>query len=608
MKAGHERVVRRRLALLAGGLILIAVGVLANWPEYSAWPPASSQTSNCPDKPPEGMTTIYLRRLKGDLLVKNQATTDTYEAYFHIPIAFADQVPILLTVRSAQLVDYRFVRLSPPNVIVAARMKSARQATIHWECWVLVRQNNYSDRPATKPIPTFDQLPDEVRPWLLSSDCVQTNDPFVQGKAWEIKGDTTDLVVLADRVAAACAAIPAKFDHAPFAFDAFYALNWGNSCTGTAHAGDALMRANGVPARTLMVMPTWYGGAFDMHWIIEYYLPDYGWVRMETTLGQNPVSPEEEIVVLVCNPEDEFPLFYTDGIEGYWHTSDPVLGVGSPRWGQSHHAFDAGTLVAATEDADKTIALGKIIFDRQVDTWGLNLSQEQKAEVQAAYGHQSQALSKIKAGDVSGLLSEMQHAADAYGEVALNPLRRIFFEDFETGENGWTHGGTADTWTLGTPSSKPAWAHSGDRCWGTGFLGTYANNADTWLLSPPFDLRGKASAYLSVWLYNWVQDGRQKVIKDPLWMEVATDGSTFLPLCSQMGGVNEDPAIPAVGGWTRMVLDLSKYIGNEHVQVRFRFRSDGNASLPGSYVDDFEVYGRAFGAVEVSHARSRLLP
>lgn len=608
MRADHERSERKRRTVLAGWLMLMAIGALASLPKPHACGLVSPQATGCRDTPSESTTSIYLRRLKGDLLVTRQATTDTYEAYFHIPIAFADQVPVLLTVRSPQLVDYRFVRLSPPNVIVAARMKSARQATIHWESWVIVRQNDYLDRPATKPIPTLDQLPDEVKPWLLASDCVQTSDPFVQGKAQTIRGDTTDLMVLADRVAAACSAIPASFKHSPPAFDAFYALKWGNSCTGTAHAGDALMRANGVPARTLMVMPTWYGGAFDMHWIIEYYVPDYGWVRMETTLGQNPVSPVEEIVVLACNPEDEFPLFYPDGLEGYWHTSDPSLGVAAPRWGQSHHAFDEGSVGASTEDADKAIALGKTVFDRQVDTWGLTLPQDQQAEVQAAYGYQSQALAKIRARDMSGFLSEMQNAADAYGQVTLNPMHTIFYEDFETGENGWTHGGVGDTWAWGTPSSKPPSAHSGDHCWGTGFSGTYANNADAWLLSPPIDLRGQACAYVSVWLYNWVQDGRQKVIKDPLWMEITTDGSTFLPLCSQMGGVNEDPEIPAVGGWTRMVLDLSKYIGNDRVQARFHFRSDGSITLPGSYIDDFEVYGRAFGAGGSPQARQRLMP
>jgi hypothetical protein len=59
-----------------------------------------------------------------------------------------------------------------------------------------------------------------------------------------------------------------------------------------------------------------------------------------------------------------------------------------------------------------------------------------------------------------------------------------------------------------------------------------------------------------------------------------------------MGGVNDDPEIPDVGGWSRVVLDLSHYAGN-FVRVRFRFQSNSRKVQAGSYIDDFHVYGRA---------------
>lgn len=59
-----------------------------------------------------------------------------------------------------------------------------------------------------------------------------------------------------------------------------------------------------------------------------------------------------------------------------------------------------------------------------------------------------------------------------------------------------------------------------------------------------------------------------------------------------MGSVNDDPQIPDVGGWSRIVLDLSPYAGNV-VRVRFRFQSNYRGVQAGSYIDDFHVYGRA---------------
>ncbi len=59
-----------------------------------------------------------------------------------------------------------------------------------------------------------------------------------------------------------------------------------------------------------------------------------------------------------------------------------------------------------------------------------------------------------------------------------------------------------------------------------------------------------------------------------------------------MGGVNDDPEIPDVGGWSRIVLDLTKYVGNT-VQIRFRFQSNANTVYPGAYIDDVHCYGRS---------------
>ena len=55
-----------------------------------------------------------------------------------------------------------------------------------------------------------------------------------------------------------------------------------------------------------------------------------------------------------------------------------------------------------------------------------------------------------------------------------------------------------------------------------------------------------------------------------------------------------------------MVLDLYRYIGNT-VQIRFRFRSDSSTRQPGSYIDDFHVYGRASTPTSVDNPQMTVM-
>jgi len=74
-----------------------------------------------------------------------------------------------------------------------------------------------------------------------------------------------------------------------------------------------------------------------MHWFNDYYVPEYGWLRMDpTTMFMLNCLPQDAIIIHACYPEDEFPLFFTRAIEGRWHSSDPALGT--PERGAAHFA------------------------------------------------------------------------------------------------------------------------------------------------------------------------------------------------------------------------------------------------------------------------------
>jgi transglutaminase-like putative cysteine protease len=546
---------------------------------------------------------VYLLRALGKLTIDICASSEIYQAYFHIPISCAEQVPIAVSLDSPHLIDYRFLSLEPPNLIVAARMHQALETSLDWEVWVLAKENRYQDLPEEVPIPSPETLPDSVTRWLQATDCVQVQAPIVQQTADSLGRGVSDLIALADTIRTFCQHLPGDMSHYPFSFDAVYALNWGSSCTGHAHAGAALFRALGVPARCLLVMPTWAQFWYDMHWIIEIYVPGYGWVKLETTLGQFPCYPHENIVVLACHPEDEFPLFYPSGIEGYWHTSDPTLGVFNPHWGQAHRVLPYADLAAPADRIEYARTLTDSVFQMYTQLWGVGLGGEAESYLQTAAGFQNSAVDRLKANDLDGYIADMEAALQQYLVIETATPATIFFDDFESGSGGWTHGGTHDEWECGWPATGPDRPHSGAHCWGTDLDGLYENEAENWLCSPPIDLSGLCSGQLSFWIWNWVQDESQGFVYDPLWMSVITAGDTREYLCSYMGGVNDDPLIPDVGGWTKMALDLTPYVGDT-LQLCFHFESDLEEVQYGAYIDDVHVLGRTGGQTEVSRSES----
>ncbi len=537
----------------------------------------------------------HLNRTEGHLTVTGPASAETYQAYFNIPIAYEDQVPLLVKVESPQLVDYRFLRLDPPNVIVSARMRSAESTQIDWTAWVLIKKNrlNAGNIPEDLPIPTADQFSVETRKWLASTGCVQVDDPLVQEKAGEVLGSHTRLRDLTRDIAAYCREqIPGQLSHEPRSFSAVYALKWGNSCTGHAHAGAALLRANHVPARCLLNISGTIPGIQDHHWIVDYYVPGYGWVLMETTQGMDFREASGQVITMVCYPGHEFPLFYPYGVEGQWYTSDPALGHFAPNWSRAHVNDSIIMLKAEENQIQQAHQLLLTVYRHYMEKWNMAGTAEQRNHIDRAVQLQAQALENIENENLDQFTTNLQAALEAYEQVTLSPLEVVYFTDFELGDAGWSHDGAGDEWEWGTPAYGPIQAYSGSRCWGMDLDDTYENNADCWLLSPPIDLRALTSAALDVRIRNWVEDKMFAFAVDPLWMEISIDGGkTFRPLTNHMGGVWDDPEIPDTGGWNKLTLDLSPYAGHE-VRVRFRFTSNGENTQPGPYIDDIKIYGR----------------
>ena len=540
------------------------------------------QTARC--------ATLYLTKARATLTVEQTAVTPVYDAYFHVPISFQEQVPIVITVESSAMIDYRFLPLTGPNLLVAARMNAMPYAEIKWTAWVLIRGNGYGDAPDAVPIPTLDELPDSAKAWLVPTDCAQIDAEIVQETAAAVRDTITDLIVLSDEIHDYAFDLPFYFDHEPYSHDAVYAIQWGGSCVGHAHAAAALFRANGIPARTLLNIPT-NGGVCDQHWIIDYLIPAYGWVRLEPNIPNgNMEHTKYKVITMALGPEHEFPVFLPWGLDCMWHSSDPSLGLYCPNWGVAHRCNLELYVDQPTETIQYAQELSKAVFDSYVGYWGHAMDAPNAAHMQSAYSFQLAAKDNFLSGDLTAYIAAMEEALSNYEAIETFPVETLYFEDFEGMTLPWMHGGDGDEWEIGVPTYGPTAAHSGSRCVGTDLDDTYENNADSWFALPTIDLTDLTYAQLSFWVWTWVEDGREE-IADPLWLDISIDGETFEPLCSHMGGINDDPVIPAVGGWNNIVLDLTRFAGGP-AQIRFRFSSNDAVVGPGCYVDDVEIRGR----------------
>jgi hypothetical protein len=173
-----------------------------------------------------------------------------------------------------------------------------------------------------------------------------------------------------------------------------------------------------------------------------------------------------------------------------------------------------------------------------------------------------------------------QNAFDVMMEVfEIGPLedRTLLSQGFEGGMSGWTvidYDGSRslDEWHI-----VNGVANSGfNSIWvGDDLSGTYSDETLQVLLSPPFSLREARGANLSFY-----QVLSTEISYDYAVVEVGV-GDEWTILVSWSGFVSFS--------FTRFEFDLSDYLGEDEVRVRFRFSSDEHVTEFGWYLDDIRV-------------------
>jgi hypothetical protein len=138
-------------------------------------------------------------------------------------------------------------------------------------------------------------------------------------------------------------------------------------------------------------------------------------------------------------------------------------------------------------------------------------------------------------------------------------------------------GGTA--WELGTPTNVgPATAHSLSNCFGSNLGADYGVNANIWLRSPVIDLTTAPSATLQFWQFKNIESGRDS---GSVRVLDASDNSELAVVVAVVDGTTAN--------WEQVSLPLPPAALGRPIKLEFRFRSDGDLSFAGWYIDDVMV-------------------
>ncbi len=186
----------------------------------------------------------------------------------------------------------------------------------------------------------------------------------------------------------------------------------------------------------------------------------------------------------------------------------------------------------------------------------------------------------------------------------------VFSTDFEAGDSGFTHSGTADEWERGTPATiatstaNPvaglSTANSGVNCWKTDLDNTYNISSNQDLFSPDIDLTTFIGPVTLTWA-QWYQ--MESATFDHMFVEVqevgggGTTRKVFEWLDATMTDAPGNPVtnIGASSGWSLLHADITDFAG-KIIRVRFHLDSDTTINFAGMAVDDVSVSACVQGA------------
>ncbi|MDR7857931.1 carboxypeptidase regulatory-like domain-containing protein, partial [Tissierella sp.] len=183
---------------------------------------------------------------------------------------------------------------------------------------------------------------------------------------------------------------------------------------------------------------------------------------------------------------------------------------------------------------------------------------------------------KVRARDYAG---EVVVSQDYRIDISFGVIPDEYSQGFESNINGWIMDGI---WEWGQPSGTSPAPYEGNQLAGTILNGNYTANADSWMITPPIDLRDGNLDSATLRFNHWYLT--QATLDYGTVLLTNDYGATWTQVGPQYSGTSNQ--------WKEAVVNLGEYIGsNTPVFAAFRFVSNASTHNLGWYVDNVRLVG-----------------
>ena len=164
------------------------------------------------------------------------------------------------------------------------------------------------------------------------------------------------------------------------------------------------------------------------------------------------------------------------------------------------------------------------------------------------------------------------------------PETVVYEEDFNATNGSFVATGTPTVeWEWGVPTTTFPGACPDGNCWDTVLAGNYTASTNQTLASPAIDLSGVVlppgqTLYLKWWQAAHVESNSY----DDAWAEISTDGTTWTTMWA-------NPSSTITETWNQKSYDISSFVGDDSVYLRFRLTSDSSVQYEGYSVDHIKI-------------------
>jgi hypothetical protein len=383
---------------------------------------------------------LSLLRVEHYLEIYSEEDTNVFNIFYACPPRYGYQAPIFVEIfndTDADIINYKIENNTncTPNKFVnftINKMSKNEQKLIHFTVWMLVEHNDFSDMPSSKNFPDTANLPNETKIWLEKTDVTQKDNIFIKFRSKILRLGTDDMISYAKKVASFIKnhryllfLLQLKLG-VFFSQDAVTTLLINGENVGRSHLACALFRNQNVPARVILVNND-QGFWTQMHYMVEYYVPDYGWVLLDTTKGQTPYNTSRQVINRICYPSDEndtktdYIFRFMKGEERWIWISDENV---SPIYidckdASKSQMFKEGKLKTCKQVSLACFNSTEKVFDKYQKYQGVNLTGENISFFENAKELQKNAINSFIGKDILNYYYYLKRSLEEYNKITF---------------------------------------------------------------------------------------------------------------------------------------------------------------------------------------------